>query len=258
MNSPNRRTGSREVFRLPHPQGGVLAGHWTHANDAAWTVAFFHGLGSRRDGEKSLALETACVGRGWNFVALDCRGHGESTGTLRDLTCAGLLSDIAVLHTFLAARGIERLFPVGSSMGGWLAVWSALSHPDWIPACALIAPALHFPHALWRRLSERERQFWQCSGVLSVQNEWLNAEIGYGLIETAADFTVERLTAAWSKPLLIFHGMRDEVVPYRSMLDVVERLKGGAEVRLYRDGDHRLVEHKDEMAAAACAFFGGA
>jgi hypothetical protein len=51
--------------------------------------------------------------------------------------------------------------------------------------------------------------------------------------------------------------MGDDSVAYQESLAFVQRAAGtDLELRLYRNGDHRLLERKDEMAEAACAFFG--
>jgi uncharacterized protein len=64
------------------------------------------------------------------------------------------------------------------------------------------------------------------------------------------------LTAGLQTPLLIFHGMKDDTVPYEHSLRLVQ----GAplpeiELRLLRTGDHRLSAWKDDIAESACAFF---
>jgi dipeptidyl aminopeptidase/acylaminoacyl peptidase len=57
-------------------------------------------------------------------------------------------------------------------------------------------------------------------------------------------------------PLLIFHGMLDETVPYMQSISFLQTARhADIELRLYKDGDHRLLKYKEEMAEAACSFF---
>jgi pimeloyl-ACP methyl ester carboxylesterase len=218
---------------------------------------YVHGLGSVRGGEKSRALEAVCARRGWTFAAFDFRGHGGSTGSLRELRGSALLEDLGVIGDHLAARGVRRVCPVGSSMGGWAGAWFTLTHPDLIPACVLLAPALNFASGWWDRLSEAERRRWKETDRLRVRNEWLDAEIGYGLVEEAGRYPVEALAAGWGRPLLIFHGLRDDTIPFGLSLSFVERTAyPQVELRLFKDGDHRLQGYEHVVAEAAADFFG--
>jgi pimeloyl-ACP methyl ester carboxylesterase len=248
-----RRT---ESVLLPLASGGGLQGYLSHEDEPGdWAVISVHGFGSERMGEKALALEMACARRGWTFAAFDFRGHGESSGTMVELRGSGLLDDLEQVRGHLAERGIRRFGLVGSSMGGWASAWFTLRHPDVVAACVLIAPAFDFLHGRLSRLTEPERRRWQQTGRLRVQNEWVDTEIGYGLVEEVDQFPMDRLAGEWVSPLLIFHGMRDDVVKYGRSVAFAERAAHPViELRLYKNGDHRLLEFKDEMAEAACAF----
>ena len=244
-----------KTVRLRHPRGGELALDLRYTGELREAVVFLHGLGSVRNGEKAQALADACARRGWTFAAMDCRGHGESTGLLEDLQCTGLMEDVAVLQGFLQGQGISRVHVVGPSMGGWTAARWSITQPHFVATLGLIAPALHFPHGLWQRLTSEQQSEWRRTGRLHVKTDWLDTDLKFGLIEDAQMYPVAQLAAAWKVPTLIFHGMADDVVSYQSMLQVVEQVKKTPiEVRLWRAGDHRLVEHKDEMAEAFCDF----
>jgi len=245
-----------EAISLPVPAGGTLRGHLSYgAEPGRWTVLYVHGFGSVRDGEKAMALEADCARRGYTFAAFDFRGHGESTGTMLDLRCSALLQDLHVITDYLETRGIDRLYPVGSSMGGWATAWFGLRLPERIRACVLVSPALTFPCSIWNRLGDAERLAWRRTGRLRVLNDWLDTEIGPGLSEEVNEYPLEQLFKGWRKPLLIIHGMKDDIVPYQQSVDLAERAAyPEIEVLLYKNGDHRLVEFKDEMAEAACQF----
>src|SRR5262245_54820190 len=97
-----------ETVRIPVSTGEIV-GDLSFAQAAGdWAVVWVHGFGSRRGGEKSQAVEAACSRRGWTFAAFDFRGHGESSGPMRDLRAAGLLEDLAAVREHLAARGVRR------------------------------------------------------------------------------------------------------------------------------------------------------
>jgi len=221
-----------------------------------FAVVYVHGFGSVRNGDKAKAFAAACAERGWPFAAFDMRGHGTSSGHIHDLLPSQLLEDLEVVRDFLEGRGARQLCLIGSSMGGWAAAWFALGNHERVAACALLAPAFHFPSARWDRLNATEREEWRRAGVIHVKNEWLDVELGYGIVEEIPLFPHKRLLENHATPTLIFHGLRDEVVPPAHTLEFVEKCKyPQIELHLFKDGDHRLSEHRVEMAEATCSFF---
>src|SRR5262249_20640624 len=143
-----------EAPRLPHPAGGELHAYLSHSGERGrvstpsdWAVVYVHGFASNSSGEKAKVVEAACARRGWTYGACDFRGHGQSTGSLHDLRCSALLDDLDVVRAWLATRCVQRLCLYGSSMGGWASAWYALRRPETIVACALVAPAFHFPRS---------------------------------------------------------------------------------------------------------------
>jgi alpha-beta hydrolase superfamily lysophospholipase len=250
-------TPHHESVRIPLPDGELAGDVSFSQSKTDFALVWVHGFGSHRGGEKAQALRAACARRGWAFAAFDFRGHGQSSGTLTDLRASGLLDDLETVRVYLAQRGIHRLGLVGSSMGGWAVCWYALRmERNVVPACVLLAPAFRFMQARWEQLTEEERTRWKETGRLAVRSDWVQGEIGYGLAEERELFPAGQLAARWDRPLLIFHGVRDAVVPYSHSLAFVELTAfPDVELRMFKDGDHRLTSRKDEIAEEACRFF---
>jgi pimeloyl-ACP methyl ester carboxylesterase len=246
----------RQTIDVPLPDGGRLHGVlcWTgQAGPAA--MLYVHGFGSDHAGDKALALEAACARRGWTMAAFDFRGHGGSSGSLLELRASGLLADLEAIRGFLASRDVSRLFLVGSSMGGFASAWFAVEHPGVVPACVLIAPAFSFVQARWAALDEAGRAAWQRTGRLRVRNQWLDVELGYGLVEEADRFDPARLAASWATPALIFHGLDDDTVPVEGSREFLRRVRWpDMELCVLEGGDHRLHAWKEEMAEQGCRF----
>jgi pimeloyl-ACP methyl ester carboxylesterase len=124
-----------------------------------------------------------------------------------------------------------------------------------VTGCVLLAPAFRFLQRRWEMLTEAEREEWRTNGVLRVQNDWVDVEIGYGLVEERDRFPLEQLTEKWATPLLIFHGLADQVVPVSDSLAFLERANfPDMQLRLFKEADHRLIAVKDEIADEACRF----
>jgi alpha-beta hydrolase superfamily lysophospholipase len=245
-------------IRVPLAAGVELDGYLSYqVEPGPDAVLYVHGFGSTRGGVKAGALEAACARHGMSFAAFDFRGHGGSGGSLLDLCTSGLVADLAAVADHLATRGIRRLFPVGSSMGGWATSWFALERGTVsVPAVGLVAPAFRFMRNRWETLSPAEQEAWRRTGRFRVQNQWVDVEIGYGLIEELDRFDPDDLAARWATPLLIFHGLADDTVPAADSLAFVERATfPDIEIRLLKRGDHQLLPYKDELAEEFCRFF---
>jgi pimeloyl-ACP methyl ester carboxylesterase len=251
--SPNPQT-----VLISLPEGTPLSGDYCPGAGrlADFAVLWVHGFGSVRGGEKAAALRAECGRRGWAFAAFDFRGHGQSGGEMLRLRPSGLLDDLAAVRQFLAGRGHARLGLVGSSMGGFAAAWFAKRNPGAVVGCVLLAPALGFLDRRWGRLTREEREAWRRTGRLRVTNSWVDTEIGYGLVEERGQFRPADLADGWRTPALIFHGLADDAVPESDSLEFVRRATfPRVELRLLRDGDHRLTAYKDEIAAETGRFF---
>jgi pimeloyl-ACP methyl ester carboxylesterase len=240
------RLSSGEVLR-----GDLNPG--TRRTDFA--IVYVHGFGSNRGGEKAAALAAECARRGLTFAAFDFRGHGQSDGQMRALTASQLLEDLAAISSHLASCGYRWLGLVGSSMGGFAAAWFTTRRLEAVVGCVLIAPAFRFLQRRWEELNDAERADWKLTGVRRVHNEWIDVEIGYGLVLERNDFDPAVLARNWKTPTLIVHGLFDEIVPPSDSLTFVRETPfADVELRLLHTNDHRLTAYKDEIAAEACRF----
>ncbi len=246
-----------EPVFLDRPGGEWLTG--TYARGTAhpdFAVLWVHGFGSHRGGEKAAAVAAECARRGWAFAAFDFRGHGESGGTMLDLRASRLVEDLGAIRDWLAGRGHARLGLVGSSMGGFASAWFAKRHPECAVGCVLLAPAFGFLDRRWDKLTAEEQAEWRRTGKRRVESEWVSIEIGIGLVEERAAFAPKELVRDWRTPALLFHGMADDVVPDTDSLYFARHADyDRIELRLLKDGDHRLTAYKDAIASAAGAFF---
>jgi uncharacterized protein len=243
-------------LELTMPDGQVVRGECSFVLGAAATpaVIFAHGFGSVRGGEKARALADECARRGWTFAACDFRGHGESGGSMLELRGSRLLEDLEAVVAEVGDYTDGPICLVGSSMGGWVAAWLAAFQPQLIAACALVAPAFRFLE--FNRLSAAERAAWQQTGRHRVRNEFIDVEVGYALAEEAIAFKFETLTRSFRTPTLIWHGMKDESVTYQTSLEFAAQCAASdVQLRLLKNGDHRLSSAKAQLAKAACEFF---
>ena len=223
---------------LVRPDGGRIAFDRLHGKGPG--VVWLGGFKSDKSGTKAQALGAWAKANDRAFVAFDYFGHGVSDGNFRDGTVTRWLGDsLAVLDRL--TEGPQVL--VGSSMGGWLALLSALARPERVAALLLIAPATDFTQELlWKSYAPEIRR------RIEEQGEYLwpsayDAEpypVTRALIEDGRKHLLLGGPIAVVCPVRIVQGMADPDVPWQHAMRLLDRLGPDCEITLVKSGDHRL------------------
>ena len=246
--------------RLPVGDDEVAV-RWARPDGAEPALAVFycHGFGSSQSGTKADDFRARALAAGFGFCSFDFRGHGASGGELPHLTFSHCLEDAAAVCDWLAEpeggdyRGPLAFF--ASSMGAAAALWFAGRHPGRFVAGAAIAPALEMHRAFAERCGEAGLASWRDSGFLAFGNELVESQLGWGLMEDLARYPFEELAASYRVPTLIFQGMRDEQVEWRTATGFAAAVGEGVEVHLFAGGEHRLLEERGRMWGMVEEFF---
>jgi pimeloyl-ACP methyl ester carboxylesterase len=204
-------------------------------------VVFLHGLMSDRNGTKAMVLAGHCARQGRSCVRFDMFGHGESSGKFEDGNISRWTEDaLAILDEL--TEGPQIL--VGSSMGGWVMVRAAMKRPERIAGLIGIAPGPDFTEDLMlAEFTAAQRQQLESSGVVNVQSEYDERPypITRQLIDDGRANMVLRGPIPITCPVRLFHGCKDEAVPYEVSLRLAEKFTGeDVSVVLVKNGDHRL------------------
>lgn len=87
-------------------------------------VLMLHGVGGHAE---AFARNVVPLGESFDARAIDYYGHG-----LTDFGTEPFGRDAYINHLldFMDAAGIQRAHLIGESLGGWIAVWMAVLHPD--------------------------------------------------------------------------------------------------------------------------------
>jgi pimeloyl-ACP methyl ester carboxylesterase len=137
---------------------------------------------------------------------------------------------------------------VGSSMGGWLALLTALARPDRIVALIGIAAAPDFTEALmWHAMTFAERATLMRDGVLPIPSAYGDpTPVTRTLIEDGRNHLLLDAPIALDIPVRLLHGQADPDVPWEMALRLADRLTStDVQVTLIKDGDHRLSRPQD-------------
>ncbi len=138
----------REEIDMPLPTGGTLHAEVYNRYDARRAVVLLHGY--TESAEKFRELTWYLVSAGYSVFAMDHRGHGRSVREVDDasVTHVGRFADYlhdleAFMETVVFPRmGGGTLCLYGHSMGGALAAFALIEHPDWFARAVLNAPMI--------------------------------------------------------------------------------------------------------------------
>ncbi len=209
-------------------------------------LVWLGGFRSDMTGSKAEALADFGRRTGRRVVRFDYSGHGASGGAFEEGTIGRWAEE--------ALAVVERLAPgrvvlVGSSMGGWIALLTALAmaragRGGDLAGLVLVAPAPDFTERLmWAEFDEGMRERILRDGRAPLPSAYADepTPITRGLIEDGRRHLLLDGPIALEAPVRIVQGMADPDVPWRHALLLVERLSGPDVVMtLVRDGDHRL------------------
>jgi len=225
--------------------GATIAYHKTEGKTPG--VVFCTGFMSDMDGGKALALEAYCKDRGQSFLRFDYTGHGQSSGDFEDGTI-GQWSDDAVYAIDQLTEGPQVV--VGSSMGGWVMMRTALARPEKVGGLVGIAPAPDFTVGFYEtEITEAQRTELHEKGVLYIESEYGPDPTPFTLklIEDGKNqLVLNSPPVPITCPVRLLHGMGDPDVPWRLSLEIAEKLAAEDVVTtLIKDGDHRLSRDQD-------------
>lgn len=235
------------------PQGRRLA--YRHsAPRSGLTYVWLSGFKSDMSGSKVTVLEAWAKAQGHGFLAFDYSGHGLSGGTFEDGTISAWREDALAAIEALTSGALVL---VGSSMGGWMALLSALALKDRVASMVLIAPAPDFTQKLmWPEFTaEQQAEIMEQGRTLRPSDYGDPYPITRALIEDGANWTLLDAPIDLQMPIRILQGMQDPDVPWEHAFKLVDALKSCDVVfTLVKDGDHRLSRDQDiDRLVQTCA-----
>lgn len=138
----------REEIDMPLSTGGTLHGEVYNRLDAERAVVILHGY--TESAEKFRELAWYFIAEGYSVFAMDHRGHGRSVREVEDLSLTHVdhfgdyLRDLSEFmdNVVLPRMGKAKLCLYGHSMGGALAAFALIEHPEWFVRAVLSAPMI--------------------------------------------------------------------------------------------------------------------
>jgi uncharacterized protein len=206
-------------------------------------VIYLHGFASGPTSRKAKFFRARLEEEGVDITVPDL-----AEGDFENLTIG---SQLAVLEEAVRT-GPVRL--VGSSMGGYLAALMAARNPGKVDGLVLMAPAFGFAQRWPAVVGEEAMERWMRTGKLPVfhYGEGRMRELGLRMYEDSWKWDGE---PDFHQPGLIFHGLKDDVVPVEASR---EYAAAHANVELIEmDSGHELTDVMPEIWESCREFLVG-
>ena len=237
-------TASQSPSILTRDDGATIAYHFTPGKSPG--VMFMTGFKSDMTGGKALALEDYCRRTGRAFLRFDYTGHGASSGRFED----GCIGDWAKDAVYALDRLTEGpMVLVGSSMGGWIMLLTALKRPERLAGLVGIAAAPDFTEDLIpAELTPEQLATIDREGKVDLPSPYdvEPTPITAKLLADGRNHLLLRAPLPIAVPVRLIHGMADPDVPWQTSLRIAEKVEtGDVEIHFVKSGDHRLSEPSD-------------
>lgn len=229
------------IDHFPRADGVRLA--YRYADGVGPTIVFLPGYMSDMEGGKAQAVLGHAHAKGRACLLLDYSGCGSSGGRFEDGTLDVWREDVLALIDHVRPDG--PILPVGSSMGGWLALLVALARPERTAGLIGIAAAPDFTG--WG-FSDADKATLATEGRIVEPSDY--DENGYvttlGFWKSGEANRLLEREIALDCPVRFLHGQADDVVPWEIPLRAAAALRSDdVQTLLIKDGDHRLSREED-------------
>jgi pimeloyl-ACP methyl ester carboxylesterase len=235
-------TNQEPASFLDAPGGDRIA--YRHVRGDGPTLLWLGGFLSDMTGSKITRLTVEAKTRGWDFLCFDYFAHGETGGAFDEARVGRWFENVLAVADHLTHG---PLVGVGSSMGGHMLSLLIRARPERVRAAGFLAPAADFATALMLpSLSPEDRRQLEVSGVYMMPSYDRPVPLSQAFFAEAAQHEVLNGPIAFEGAVRILHGMKDDVVPWRHGLRLLEAFTTpDAHMHLIKDGDHRLSRSQD-------------
>jgi len=206
-------------------------------------IIFIHGLNSDMNGGKALAVEQYAKKNKLNFIRFDCRGHGSSEGKFEDFTISDWRKDLLDIIDNVA-KGPQIL--IGSSMGGWLMMLAAKARPQRIKGLIGLAAAPDFGKDLYKVLNKKNKKEISTKGITKYTSYGFSYYLTKKFFIEAEKNRVLKKPFRFSKPMVLIHGLKDNVVKEDVPRKILKKVTGkNVNIIYLKESDHRLSKEND-------------
>ena len=206
-------------------------------------IVFIHGLNSDMNGKKALIVEKYAKKHNLAFIRFDYRGHGKSFGNFEDFNISDWKQDLIDIIDNLTS-GPQIL--IGSSIGGWLMMLAARSRKSRIKGMIGLAAAPDCDKDLYKSLTKKNKSELKKYGKTKYNLHGFSYTLKKKFFTQAKKFRVLNKQFKYNKPLILIHGLKDDVVSKKIPEKIINKVSSNIIKVIYlKNGDHRLSKKED-------------
>ena len=211
-----------------------------------------HGFTGHMEEDHIIAAQKAMNDAGVAVLRAEMYGHGGSDGEFRKHTLYKWVT--CALEVVRYAKGLDfvtDLYLSGHSQGGLLTMLVGGMCAPYFRAILPLSPAWMIPDgAREGRLLGME---FDPVDIPETLNGW-DLQLDADYVRVAQTIHVEDEIARFNGPVLIVHGVEDDVVPF-SLAEKAQKLYKNARLVPVQGADHCFVGHLEELSEALRQFF---
>ena len=221
-----------------HRADGTFLNYEKEERDSPGLV-YLHGLMSSKDSKKGVFLKETAKRLGLSYLSFDFSGHGQSWGQPQDIQIGRCLRDAMEMIEQLTT-GPQIL--LGSSMGGWIALLTAIRLSHRIAGVVGLAAGPDFTKWIWNDLlSEEYRDRLRNGEILGPSEETHGYCFTYDLFKDSEAYFLLDKPISYTGPVVLLNGDKDLFVPPKIAFQIKEQLVSqDVEVRIIKGAGHSL------------------
>jgi len=210
------------------------------------TVVFFHGFMSDMIGKKPAAIQIFCRKNKLNFLKFEYSGHGKSSGKFIEGNISKWTSEAKQLIRSKTRKDKNLIF-IGSSMGSWIALNLFSFFKKQIKGFIGIASAPEFLEELmWKKFNRKIKKTIMAKNIYYLEHGGFTYPITKQIILDGRKNKIFNKTFFMKIPIILFHGLNDEVVPLlfsKKILKICKKSK--KKLIKIKNADHSLSRKSD-------------
>ena len=208
------------------------------------SIVFFGGFASNMCGTKATAIYQYCKSNNIALTLFDYFGHGYSSGNFVDYTISNWHKNcVRVVNELTHGKQII----IGSSMGGWLMLLTALQLPNRIAGLIGISSAPDFTEDLIaKQFSSEQKEELNANGVIDFTSGECTYKITKNFIEDGkTNLLLDKEIIDINCPVRLLHSINDKDVPYQTSLKLAEKIRStDVKVHLIKSAEHNMSDSR--------------
>ena len=188
-------------------------------------VVFFHGFMSDMVGKKPNAIQKFCRKKKIGFIKFEYSGHGKSSGKFTEGNISKWTNDAKQLIR-AKMNNKEKLVFIGSSMGCWIALNLLPVFKKQIIGFIGISSAPEFlENLMWKKFDKKIKKTIMTKKIYHFEHGGFIYPLTKQLILDGRKNKVLNKKINIKIPIILFHGLNDEVVPLEFSKKIIKICK---------------------------------